>query len=60
MREKLRSWNETLETFVLEVIFEERHDYKARIVRAMLFGLSKGFEVAVKIRRWLYRFPHFT
>ena len=56
MREKLRSWNETLETFVLEVIFEERHDYKARIVRAMLFGLSKGFEVAVKIRRWLYDF----
>jgi tetraacyldisaccharide 4'-kinase len=56
MREKLRSWNETLETFVLEVIFEERHDYKARIVRALLFGLSKGFEVAVKIRRWLYDF----
>jgi len=24
MREKLRAWMETLETFVLEVIFEER------------------------------------
>jgi tetraacyldisaccharide 4'-kinase len=56
MREKLRSWNESLETFVLEVIFEDRHDFKARLVRAGLFGLSKGFEVAVKIRRWLYDF----
>ncbi len=30
MREKIRDWVETLETFYLEVIFEERHDFKAR------------------------------
>ena len=56
MREKLRAWMESLETFVLEVIFEERHDFKARVVRALLFGLSKVFEGLVKIRRWLYDF----
>ena len=54
MRENLRAWAETLETFVLEVIFEERHDFKARVMRGFLFGGSKIFQVAVKIRRWLY------
>ena len=56
MRENLRAWAETLETFVLEVIFEERHDFKARAMRGFLFGGSKIFQVAVKIRRWLYNF----
>jgi len=56
MRENLRAWAETLETFVLEVIFEERHDFKARAMRVFLFGGSKIFQVAVKIRRWLYNF----
>src|SRR5271157_315799 len=54
MREKFRAWAEALETFFLEVVFEERHDYKARLTRATLFGGSKVFQVAVKIRRWLY------
>jgi len=54
MRETFRAWAETLETFVLEVIFEERHDFKARVVRGLLFGGSKLFLVAVKTRRWLY------
>jgi len=45
-----------LETFVLEVIFEERRDWKANLTRALLFGGSKLFQVAVKIRRWLYNF----
>ena len=56
MRETFRAWIETLETFVLEVIFEERHDWKANLTRALLFGSSKIFQVAVKIRRWLYNF----
>ena len=30
MREKFRAWAEALETFFLEVIFEERHDFKAK------------------------------
>ena len=55
MREKFRVWAETLETFFLEVvIFEERHDFRAKLTRAILFGGSKVFQVAVKIRRWLY------
>jgi tetraacyldisaccharide 4'-kinase len=56
MRETFRAWAEALETFVLEVIFNERHDFKARFVRGCLFGGSKIFTVAVKLRRWLYNF----
>lgn len=54
MRQYFRAWAEALETFVLEVIFEERSDWKANLMRAFLFGSSKLFQVAVKIRRWLY------
>src|SRR5664279_2960494 len=54
MREKFRAWAEALETFFLEVVFEERHDFKAKATRAILFGGSKVFQVAVKLRRWLY------
>jgi tetraacyldisaccharide 4'-kinase len=56
MRETFRAWIEAVETFVLEVIFEERRDWKANLTRAALFGSSKFFKVAVKIRRWLYNF----
>ena len=56
MREIFRAWIEAVETFVLEVIFEERRDWKANLTRAALFGGSKVFQVAVKIRRWLYNF----
>jgi len=54
MREKFRAWAETLETFVLEVIFEERRDFKASLMRGFLLGGSKVFAVLVKLRRWLY------
>jgi len=55
MREHFRSWAETLERFFLEVvIYEERHDFRARLARTILFGGSKVFQVAIKIRRWLY------
>ena len=54
MREQFRAWVEALETFVLEVIFEERRDFKANLTRGFLFGSSKLFQVAVKLRRWLY------
>ena len=56
MRETFRAWIEAVETFVLEVIFEEHRDWKANLTRAALFGSSKFFQVAVKIRRWLYNF----
>src|SRR5471032_2020296 len=53
MREKFRVWAENFETFFLEVIFEERRDFRANLTRAFLFGGSKLFQVAVKIHRWL-------
>jgi tetraacyldisaccharide 4'-kinase len=55
MREKFRVWAETLETFFHEgVISEERHDWKAKLARTVLFGVAKVFTVIVKLRRWLY------
>jgi tetraacyldisaccharide 4'-kinase len=56
MRQTFREWAEALETFVLEVIFEERRDWKANLMRGFLFGGSKLFQAAVKTRRWLYNF----
>lgn len=54
MREKFRDWTESFETFVLEVIFEERRGTIAELTRGSLFALSKLFQVAVKTRRFLY------
>ena len=54
MREQLRIWTETVETFVLEVITGQRRDKKAAVMRLGLFTLSKVFYVAVKVRRFLY------
>ena len=54
MRERIRIWTENVETFVLEVITEQRRDKKAAVVRFCLFLLSKVFAVAVKVRRFLY------
>jgi tetraacyldisaccharide 4'-kinase len=53
MREKFRVWAESLETFFIEVVFEERHDFKAKLTRAILFGGSKVYHVGIKIHRWL-------
>lgn len=55
MREQLRAWTEALETFVLEVIFEQRKGKRAACTRALLFCLSKLFELAVRIRQALYK-----
>jgi len=54
MRERFRAWTETVETFVLEVIFEQRRGKRAAIIRGTLLLLSKVFTVAVKTRRFLY------
>src|SRR5262245_46263683 len=56
MRERLRAWAESGETFLLEVIFEERRGTRAALVRAALFVLSKIFQVLVKARQFLYNF----
>jgi tetraacyldisaccharide 4'-kinase len=54
MREKWRVWIETLETFVLEVIFEERRGTRAALMRGVLYSCSKLFQVIIKVRRFLY------
>src|SRR5438874_7788043 len=54
MREKFRAWTENVETFVLEVILEERRGRCATVVRALLYASSKLFQVAIKTRRFLY------
>src|SRR5437667_2813952 len=54
MREKFRVWIETLETFLLDVILQERPGARANLVRALLYGCSKVFQVAIKFRRFLY------
>ena len=54
MRDTIRAWTEAIETFVLEVILEERRGKRAAIVRFLLFLLSKVFLVIVKLRRFLY------
>ena len=54
MRDTLRVWQEAVETFVLEVILEQRRDKRAAVVRFLLSLLSKVFVVGVKLRRFLY------
>src|SRR6266436_5525794 len=54
MRERLRVWNENLETFLLEVILEERRGLFATLVRAVALVSSKLFELIIKARRFLY------
>ncbi len=54
MREQWRAWWENFETFILEVIIEERPGTRESAVRGFLFTLSKVFEVAIKTRRFLY------
>ncbi|MDB6110689.1 MAG: lpxK [Pedosphaera sp.] len=54
MRETFRVWTENIETFMLDVIFEQRRGYRAAFVRTVLYLLSKVFQVAVKFRLFLY------
>src|SRR6266496_2241981 len=53
MRETFRVWAESLFTFGQEVIFEERRGKRAAIFRSLLFGISKLYQVGVKVHRWL-------
>jgi tetraacyldisaccharide 4'-kinase len=54
MREMFRAWTENVETFVLEVITEQRRDKKAAAARMFLYSCSKLFQLAIKTRRFLY------
>ncbi len=55
MRDIFRGWTEAVETFVLDVISERRRGKRAAMVRSLLYGLSKLFELAVRTRRFLYK-----
>jgi tetraacyldisaccharide 4'-kinase len=54
MREQLRAWTEATETFVLEVIFEQRKGTRAALLRLVLLGLSRVYGWAIRLRRVLY------
>lgn len=54
MREQLREWSESVETYVLDVITLRRTDKKAIFVRGSLYLLSLLFEGIVRIRKFLY------
>jgi tetraacyldisaccharide 4'-kinase len=54
MRERIREFTEAAETYVLDVIFQQRPGKKAAALRTLLLVLSNVFAVAVKIRRFLY------
>src|SRR5580704_6964849 len=56
MREKIRDWIEFIETFFIEVVFEERQDWKAKLTRAFLFVGSKVYHVLITIHRWLIKY----
>jgi tetraacyldisaccharide 4'-kinase len=48
-------WTETVEQYVLDVIFERRKDFPARLTSALLLGLSKLYAVGVQVRLFLWR-----
>ena len=56
MREYFLAWTESLEQFVLDVIYGQRKGKRAALLRVVLYSLSKVFTVAVKARRFLYNF----
>ena len=49
MREQIRAWTETFETFILDVIFEQRRGKRAALTRGLLYCLTKLFS---KLSGW--------
>ena len=56
MREIFLAWSESLEQFVLEVIYGQRKGKRAALLRAALYPSPRFSPVAVKARRVLYNF----
>jgi tetraacyldisaccharide 4'-kinase len=54
MREQFRAWTEAVETFVLDVISERQRGKRAAFMRFALYILSLLFELAVRVRQFLY------
>jgi tetraacyldisaccharide 4'-kinase len=51
----MRPWSERVEQYVLDVIFDRRHDVRAAFTRGALFLLSQLYSVGVHTRLILYR-----
>ena len=56
MREQIRVWTENFETFILEIVFEQRKDKTAAFVRFLLVLLSGIFRLLVEARLFLYTY----
>jgi tetraacyldisaccharide 4'-kinase len=48
-------WTEIVEQYVLDVIFERRHDLGARLTSTFLLGLSRIYATAIQLRLFLWR-----
>jgi len=48
-------WTENVEQYVLDVIFERRRDFGARLTSGVLLSLSKLYEFGVQTRLFLWR-----
>ncbi len=48
-------WTENVEQYVLDVIFDRRRDFGARLTSGALAALSKVYELAVQARLFLWR-----
>ncbi|HUI07540.1 MAG TPA: tetraacyldisaccharide 4'-kinase [Verrucomicrobiae bacterium] len=48
-------WTENVEQYALDVIFERRRDWLARLTSAALLGLSKVYEAGMQVRLYLWQ-----
>jgi tetraacyldisaccharide 4'-kinase len=48
-------WTENVEQYVLDVIFERRRDFGARLMSGFLLTLSRIYQVAIQIRLFLWK-----
>lgn len=44
-----------LEKFALEAILAQRRDFKAKMMRRLLFASAKLFQICVKFRNWFLK-----
>jgi tetraacyldisaccharide 4'-kinase len=52
-------WTENVEQYVLEVIFERRRDFGARLTSAALLALSQIYRLAIQLRIFLWHYRIF-
>jgi tetraacyldisaccharide 4'-kinase len=55
VRQTLRAWAEAIQGPYLEIIFEQRRGKRAAVLRSILFGFSKVYQVVLKVYRFCIR-----